>query len=38
MQKYLPDFAFTPFDTAIRDSVDWFIKNKHKCRTGESRS
>jgi len=25
--KYLPDFQFTPFDVAVKESVDWFVAN-----------
>lgn len=24
--KYLPDFKFTPFDEALKESVDWFVQ------------
>lgn len=24
--KYLPDFQFTPFDVALKESVDWFVE------------
>lgn len=27
LRKYLPDFKFTPFDVAIKESVDWFVAN-----------
>ncbi|VDN07845.1 unnamed protein product [Thelazia callipaeda] len=27
MRKYLPHFKFTPFEVAIKESVDWFIAN-----------
>jgi len=34
LMKYLGDFQFTPFDVAIKDSVDWFIANYSTARTG----
>jgi len=27
LKKYLPDFQFTPFEEAIKKSVDWFVEN-----------
>lgn len=27
MRDFWPDFEFTPFEDAIRETVDWFIKN-----------
>ena len=27
LRKYLPDFEFTDFDEAIKESVDWFKEN-----------
>ncbi|CAG5112344.1 Oidioi.mRNA.OKI2018_I69.chr2.g6570.t1.cds [Oikopleura dioica] len=27
LRKYLPDFKFTPFDEAIKETCDWFSKN-----------
>lgn len=27
LRKYLPDFKFTPFDEAIKESVEWFKAN-----------
>ncbi|CEP11928.1 hypothetical protein [Parasitella parasitica] len=27
LMKYLPHFEFTPFDQAIKESVDWFVDN-----------
>ncbi|GAA6012770.1 hypothetical protein JCM10207_005354 [Rhodosporidiobolus poonsookiae] len=32
--KYLPDFQFTPFETALQESVDWFVQNYDTARTG----
>ncbi|CAM0140739.1 hypothetical protein VKS41_008007 [Umbelopsis sp. WA50703] len=32
--KYLPDFEFTPFDVAIKESVEWFLENYETCRRG----
>lgn len=30
--KYLPDFKFTPFETAVADSVEWFKSNYELAR------
>ncbi|KAL9558004.1 hypothetical protein MBANPS3_001104 [Mucor bainieri] len=27
LMKYIPDFEFTPFDVAIKESVEWFVEN-----------
>ncbi|KAI8068071.1 hypothetical protein BC940DRAFT_340482 [Gongronella butleri] len=27
LMKYIPDFEFTPFDQAVKESVDWFVEN-----------
>lgn len=27
LRKYLPDFKFTPFKDAVKDTVAWFEKN-----------
>lgn len=35
LKKLLPDFEFTPFETALEESVDWFVKNYAKARTGD---
>ncbi|VDN59555.1 unnamed protein product [Dracunculus medinensis] len=32
LRKYLPDFKFTPFQTAIDESVQWFIENYESAR------
>ncbi|VDK50509.1 unnamed protein product [Cylicostephanus goldi] len=32
LRRYLPDFKFTPFEQAIKESVDWFIKNHDSAR------
>ncbi|PAV57174.1 hypothetical protein WR25_14069 [Diploscapter pachys] len=32
LRKYLPDFKFTPFDVAIKQSVDWFVENYETAR------
>ncbi|XP_078050198.1 GDP-L-fucose synthase-like protein [Augochlora pura] len=32
LRKYLPDFKFTPFDQAIKESVDWYIANYNQAR------
>uniref|UniRef100_A0A0R3RW73 GDP-4-keto-6-deoxy-D-mannose-3,5-epimerase-4-reductase n=1 Tax=Elaeophora elaphi TaxID=1147741 RepID=A0A0R3RW73_9BILA len=32
LRKYLPSFKFTPFETAIKESVDWFVANYDSAR------
>eukprot|EP01002_Notosolenus_urceolatus_P005703 NODE_2519_length_1098_cov_36.674929_g2093_i0.p2 GENE.NODE_2519_length_1098_cov_36.674929_g2093_i0~~NODE_2519_length_1098_cov_36.674929_g2093_i0.p2 ORF type:complete len:317 (+),score=114.09 NODE_2519_length_1098_cov_36.674929_g2093_i0:84-1034(+) len=32
LRKYQPDFKFTPFKEAIKESVDWFVANYETCR------
>lgn len=32
LRKYLPDFQFTPFNQAIKETVDWYIKNYDRAR------
>lgn len=32
VKHYLPDFQFTPMETAIRDTVEWFINNYESAR------
>lgn len=32
LRKYLPDFKFTPFDQAVKESCDWFVENYATCR------
>jgi GDP-L-fucose synthase len=32
LKSYLPDFKFTPFDKAIKESVEWFKLNYEACR------
>ncbi|MFH4974619.1 hypothetical protein AB6A40_001328 [Gnathostoma spinigerum] len=32
LRRYLPDFKFTPFDVAIKESVDWFVENYDTAR------
>ena len=32
LRKYLPDFQFTPFNEAIKDTVDWYIQNYDQAR------
>lgn len=27
LRKYLPDFQFTPFEQAVKESCDWFVNN-----------
>ncbi|CAG8433789.1 11371_t:CDS:2 [Diversispora eburnea] len=36
--KYLPDFKFTPFEIAIKESADWFIENYDNARTGNGKA
>lgn len=32
LRKLLPDFEFTDFDKAIKESVEWFVKNYENAR------
>ncbi|CAH0549526.1 unnamed protein product [Brassicogethes aeneus] len=32
LRKFLPDFKFTPFPTAIKETVDWYRKNQSIAR------
>ena len=32
LRNYLPDFKFTPFDVAIKETVSWFIQNYDNAR------
>jgi GDP-L-fucose synthase len=32
LRTYLPDFEFTPLETAIKETVDWFVANYEKAR------
>ncbi|VDL71151.1 unnamed protein product [Nippostrongylus brasiliensis] len=32
LKKYLPDFRFTPFEEAVKASVDWFVQNHESAR------
>uniref|UniRef100_A0A0K0CZ35 GDP-L-fucose synthase n=1 Tax=Angiostrongylus cantonensis TaxID=6313 RepID=A0A0K0CZ35_ANGCA len=32
LKRYLPDFRFTPFEEAIKASVEWFIENHASAR------
>ncbi|RZC32940.1 GDP-L-fucose synthase [Asbolus verrucosus] len=32
LRKYLPDFQFTPFSVAIKESVDWYRENSANAR------
>ncbi|KAL0280574.1 UNVERIFIED_CONTAM: hypothetical protein PYX00_001833 [Menopon gallinae] len=32
LRRYLPDFKFTPFPLALKESVDWFISNYDSAR------
>ncbi|KAK1119627.1 hypothetical protein K0M31_013047 [Melipona bicolor] len=32
LRRYLPDFQFTPFNKAIKDTVDWYIQNYDQAR------
>jgi len=34
LMKYHPDFQFTPFKEAVKESVDWFVQNYDNARTG----
>jgi len=32
LRTYLPTFQFTPFEEAVKQSCDWFVKNYEKAR------
>ena len=32
IRSYMPDFKFTPFEVAIKETVDWFINNYETAR------
>lgn len=32
LRRYLPDFQFTPFEQAIKETVDWYITNYYHAR------
>ncbi|XP_075246807.1 GDP-L-fucose synthase-like [Convolutriloba macropyga] len=32
LMKILPDFTFTPFDKAIKETCEWFVTNYDTCR------
>lgn len=32
LRKHLPDFRFTPFERAIKETVDWYIENYDRAR------
>lgn len=32
LRRYLPDFTFTPFEVAVKETVDWYIKNHDVAR------
>lgn len=32
LRKYLPDFQFTPFARAIKETVDWYVENYDRAR------
>jgi GDP-L-fucose synthase len=32
LRQYLPDFKFVDFDVAVKESVDWFVKNYETAR------
>ncbi|RNA04603.1 GDP-L-fucose synthase [Brachionus plicatilis] len=32
LRKYLPDFEFTPFKQAVKESCDWFVQNFDNAR------
>lgn len=32
LRKYLPDFKFVDFDAAVKESVEWFVKNYETAR------
>ena len=32
LRKYLPDFQFTPFKDALKETVEWFVANYDSAR------
>uniref|UniRef100_A0A914VFC8 GDP-L-fucose synthase n=1 Tax=Plectus sambesii TaxID=2011161 RepID=A0A914VFC8_9BILA len=32
LRKYLPDFKFTPFEQAVKESCEWFVENYDSAR------
>lgn len=32
LRRFLPNFQFTPFEQAIKETVDWYIKNYNQAR------
>lgn len=32
LRKLLPDFEFTPFEEAIKESVEWYVENYDTAR------
>ena len=32
LRKFLPDFSFTPFEQALKETVDWYIQNYDEAR------
>jgi GDP-L-fucose synthase len=38
LRKYLPDFNFTPFQVALRETVEWFCSNLKTVRKESSRN
>jgi GDP-L-fucose synthase len=32
IKSYMPDFQFTPFDVAIKETVEWFVDNYESAR------
>ncbi|KAA1074475.1 GDP-L-fucose synthase [Puccinia graminis f. sp. tritici] len=38
LKRLLPDFKFTPFETALEESVKWFVENYESARTGPKHS
>ena len=32
LRNFLPDFQFTPFDQAIKETVDWYRRNYDQAR------
>ena len=38
LRKLIPDFKFTPFDQAIKETVNWFVNNYDTCRVHQTYS
>lgn len=32
LRRYLPEFTFTPFEQALKETVDWYKQNYNEAR------